>query len=654
MLLSYWFAVAETSTGNPPPEAEGPAGTEAAALDVELLEPFLTLVPDAAIVVDAEGVIVAVNRHAETLFGYPSGGLVGRPVETLVPERFRSRHRHHRTAFSSSPQTRPMGAGLELTGRRRDGTEFPIDISLAPLWDAESRLVVASIRDVTERRAAMAAMAQLAAVVQSSVDAIVSVTLEGVVTSWNPGAVKTFGYAVDEIVGRHLSVLVPDDCSAETEKLLEAALAGEPAEPLDTQWLRRDSTRVDVALTVSPLRDSMGRSLGFSAMARDITARKRAEAELRSLLELERRRERQQAVTAEVRLALLSEAPMQDVLALICDRAGELVGAAAAAVVLRQDRTLQVIAGSGAAALLVGSTVPEDHTVAAKIIAAGRPVRLASVARTPDIDQTSVGRGPLGPAMGAPVIDDGTIRGALVVGRAEGEPEFTELDIGMIETLADQASLGLELGRAHEDRERFILVHERERIARDLHDLVIQRLFAHGLALQSMLALNPDPVAAERVEAVIEGLDTTIREIRSTIFELGSASVDSGLRAEVMKVAGDASQALGFRPTVRFVGPVDSGVPDNVATQLLAVVREALSNVARHAQSSTADVEVRVGEGMVQVVVEDTGIGYRPGDRNSGVANMRRRADELGGIFDIGSRSGTAGTRLRWQAPLKG
>lgn len=645
--------MADTSRGNPPPEAEGHAQTDDAALDVELLEPFLTLVPDAAIVVDAEGAIVAVNRHAEKLFGYPSGGLVGRPVENLVPERLRSRHRHDRAAYSSSPQTRPMGAGLELTGRRHDGSEFPIDISLAPLWDADSRLVVASIRDVTDQRAATAAIAQLAAIVQSSVDAIVSVTVEGVITSWNPGAVDTFGYAVDEIVGRHLSVLVPDDCSAETEKLLEAALSGEPAEPLDTEWLREDGTRVDIALTVSPLRDSTGRSLGFSAMARDITARKRAEAELRSVLEMERRRERQQAVTAEVRLALLSEASLRDVLALICDRACELVGAAAAAVSLRQDRALQVIAGSGPAALLVGSTLRDEHSVAAQIITAGRPVRLASVARTPDADEVFVERMPLGPAMGAPVIDDGTIRGALVVGRDEGRPEFTEVDIGMIETLADQASLGLELGRAHEDRERFILVHERERIARDLHDLVIQRLFAHGLALQGMLALNPDPAAAERVETVIEGLDMTIREIRSTIFELGSSGIDSGLRAEVMKVAEDASQALGFRPTVRFVGPVDSGVPDEVATHLLAVVREALSNIARHAQSSTADVEVWVGDGMVQVVVEDTGVGYRPGDRNSGVANMRGRAEQLGGTFDVGPpRPGSDGTRVRWQAPL--
>lgn len=638
-----------------PPEAAGPAGTEDAALDVELLEPFLALVPDAAIVADVEGVIVAVNRHAETLFDYPAGGLVGRPVETLVPERLRSRHRHDRAAYSSSPQARPMGAGLELSGRRRDGSEFPIDISLAPLWDADSRLVVASIRDMSERRAAMSAMAQLAAVVQSSVDAILSVTLEGVITSWNPGAVKTFGYAVGEIVGRHLSLLVPPDCSAETEKLLEAALAGEPAEPVDTEWLREDGTRVDVALTVSPLRDSTGRSLGFSAMARDITSRKRAEADLRALLEQERRRERQQSVTAEVRLALLSEAPIQDVLGLICDRACELAGAAAAVLSLKQGGALHVIAGSGAAGLLVGSTLPEEHTVAARIIVGGHPVRLASVADLPETEDTFVDRIPGGPSMGAPVIDDGTIRGALVVGRAEGEPGFTDVDTGMIEILADLASLGLELGRAHEDRERFILVHERERIARDLHDLVIQRLFAHGLALQGMLVLNTDPAAAERVETVIEGLDMTIREIRSTIFELGSSGMDSGLRVEVMKVAEDASQALGFRPSVRFVGPVDSGVPDDVAAHLLAVVREALSNIARHAQSPTADVEVWVGDGMVRVVVEDTGVGYRPGVRSSGVANMRGRAEKLGGAFEIGPASpGSAGTRLRWQAPLSG
>jgi PAS domain S-box-containing protein len=168
-------------------------------------------VPDAAVVVDAEGTIVSANEHTATQFGYELGDLVGQPVEILIPERFRHRHRGYRAEYSAAPRARAMGAGLRLFGRRRDGAEFPVDISLAPVTNADEPLVVAAVRDISDRVAATAAQARLAAIVQSSQDAIVSMSVEGAVSSWNPGATQLFGYNGEDILDRHVSQLIPRD-----------------------------------------------------------------------------------------------------------------------------------------------------------------------------------------------------------------------------------------------------------------------------------------------------------------------------------------------------------------------------------------------------------------------------------------------------------
>ncbi|HET6794603.1 MAG TPA: PAS domain S-box protein, partial [Acidimicrobiales bacterium] len=326
----------------------GGGGNDAGVRDhPELLEPFLALMPDAAVVVDGDGMLVALNQQAASLFGYPVGELAGKPVETLVPERFRHGHRAHRAVYMGQPRSRPMGAGLELSGRRSDGSEFPLDISLAPLGGPDGTLVVAAIRDATERRAVAAASAQLATIVRSSADAIVSMTAEGGITSWNPGAARLFGYSAEEAVGCHISILVPDEASPALEELMGKAISGEPATSRDTVWRRRDGTIVDVALTVSTLSDAGGRPVGFSAIIRDVTQRKRAEVETRRLLVELRRRERQQAATAEIRLAMLSDASTEEVVGLICERAVDLVDLSAAGCLVGPPGRMRVVAATG-------------------------------------------------------------------------------------------------------------------------------------------------------------------------------------------------------------------------------------------------------------------------------------------------------------------
>jgi PAS domain S-box-containing protein len=621
-----------TGTTGRPGEAAGPALSD-------LLSMLLAVMPDAAVVVDAEGRVVAVNGQAETLFGYPSGQLAGRSVEVLVPERFRHPHRRERARYLSSPRQRPMGSGLELSGRHRDGTEFPVEISLAPFGEPDGTFVVAAVRDTTERKAATAAQAQLAAIVQSSLDAIVAITVEGTVTSWNPGATRLLGFAADEIVGHHLGCLLPRDGSPELEELLHAANAGLPSVPLDTRWHTKEGAAVDVAISVSPLRDRSQQVVGFSVLARDISARKAAEAQLR-------RQERLQAATAEIRLSMLSDAPLDATLELICRRACDLLDADAVLTVVGEPGGLRVAAGAGGAVGLTGLHLdPEPAAVAAALAAGSSQPVVAAGAGWPGVAD--------GPTVAAPIRSSNGPRRALVVVGSSGRRPFTGDEMAMIDDLASAAALGGELARAREDREHVLLVGDRERIARDLHDLVIQRLFGSGMGLQGVLPLIDNPLAAERVATAVDDLDATIREIRTTIFALEKPpAATGGVRAEILQLAGSLGGELGFEPDVHFDGPVDSIVSDVVRPHVLAVAREALTNVARHASATKAEIDLSASDDVVLVVTDD-GVGLGDPGRTSGLANMRARAEALGGTLLLGGRPG-GGTRIEWRVPAAG
>lgn len=192
---------------------------------------------------------------------------------------------------------------------------------------------------------------------------------------------------------------------------------------------------------------------------------------------------------------------------------------------------------------------------------------------------------------------------------------------------------------------------ERERIARDLHDMVIQRVFGAGLTLQRAAGRVPGP-DADRIHTVIGELDATIRELRTTIFDLNQpVQKAASLRAQVLGETSAAHDRLGFAPAVEFTGPVDAALPDATAAHLLAVLREALSNAVRHAHASGVTVRVEAGDDLL-LEVTDNGRGLDPAvTRSSGLTNMRRRADRLGGTFEITARP-VGGTRLRWRIPL--
>ncbi|MBI4596300.1 MAG: PAS domain S-box protein [Candidatus Tectomicrobia bacterium] len=237
--------------------------------------------PDAIVVVNHDGLMVQVNKQAERLFGYSREELLEKPVEILMPERFRQVHVEYRKGYFAEPRLRSMGTGLGLCGKRKDGSEFFPDIALGPLEIENELFVVAIIRDITKHKLAEEAALQLSAIVNSSDDAIIGETPEGLIFSWNAGAEKVYGYSAQEVMGRSISLLIPHGWSDELPDLLEKLRGGEHVKHYETVRVKKDGQLIHVSLTLSPIIDAAGAVIGISTVARDITELKEIEEKMR-------------------------------------------------------------------------------------------------------------------------------------------------------------------------------------------------------------------------------------------------------------------------------------------------------------------------------------------------------------------------------------
>ncbi|WP_344955139.1 GAF domain-containing sensor histidine kinase [Actinomadura miaoliensis] len=376
------------------------------------------------------------------------------------------------------------------------------------------------------------------------------------------------------------------------------------------------------------------------------------------LYEETRRRERWLEASAEVSTALLSGTDPREVTDLVAQRARQIADADLATVWLTDESggELRMEAADGAhAGELRGLRMPLDETTAegvpGRVYRTGVPLRLEEGRVAPWSVELPAGLQD-GAVLVVPLGLGASARGVLALLNAPLSQAFDTAAQRLVEAFAAQAAVALELADRRRDTERLTLLEDRDRIARDLHDTVIQRLFATAMTLMSAIKITQRRDVAVRVQRAVDDLDDTIRQIRSTIFALQTTPDEESLRSRLHAVVDAAAANLGFAPSVRLDGLLDTAVSDDVGEHLLAVAREALSNVARHAQATEAKVAVEVGDEEVVLRVEDDGVGIPEGGRRSGLRNMAERAERLGGSFQTRTRPG-GGTLLVWRAPLE-
>jgi len=361
------------------------------------------------------------------------------------------------------------------------------------------------------------------------------------------------------------------------------------------------------------------------------------------LYERSEERGRRLAATGAIQHAVLEHRPLSEVLHLVAECARDVTLGHTALLLLRSQHgplVVEAAAGEGVAGLL-NAEIPIAG-VLAEVIENGVTVHLAEGLGLPDL---SLG----GSAMLVPFAGPDEAAGAIVVSQAQATPA-SEDELSALQGFASQTSIALRLARAQSDQAALAVVRDRERIARDLHDVIIQRLFAIGLTLQSADGPVTHPEVSEKLIGAIHEIDRTIHDIRSTIFELERDERSPTLRGQIQDLV--RSAPAGIDPELSIEGPIDLTVPGPVGATVLAVIAEALSNAARHAKAETVSVDVRVSGRELSVVVVDDGVGFEPeGGHRSGLRNMVERAEALGGACDIVSAP-DEGTVVRWRVPL--
>ncbi|MEV8451090.1 GAF domain-containing protein [Streptomyces sp. NPDC052095] len=379
------------------------------------------------------------------------------------------------------------------------------------------------------------------------------------------------------------------------------------------------------------------------------------------LYEAARQRERWIDGSVAVTTALLSGGDADDALSVVAEQARRLADAAAGVVLLPTgDGGLEVVAVSADdPASSLGVVIGPESPIAARLLE-GEPVFVDDSATDPRMVTSLAPR--YGPSMLLPLQSGGRVLGALATPRTRGGRPFTEAERTLATQFASQAALALMMAEAQRDRERLAVYEDRDRIARDLHDLVIQRLFATGMMLESAQRRSSVPEERNGIGRAVDELDVTIQEIRTAIFALQQepAEAPSGLRTRVLREINTAAVPLGFKPSHRFLGPVDSLVGELTGKNLIAALREALSNAFRHADASVIDVVVDAtatlpdGRAAVRLSVADDGVGIPEGGRRSGLRNLARRAESLGGAswFGPGIGEDGGGTTMVWEVPV--
>jgi signal transduction histidine kinase len=371
------------------------------------------------------------------------------------------------------------------------------------------------------------------------------------------------------------------------------------------------------------------------------------------LFEEARRRQEWQAASTDVTRRVL--AGDEGALRLIARRVNVLADADITTVVVPVEGELFVAVAEGRDAVGVeGARYAAPGTLSEHVLQSGKPVRLVDAEHTANLDGRAIylaGQVRVGPVMVLPLLGREQVRGTLVVMRGPRRRAFTQAEAEMATTFASHASVALELAEARRDQQRALLLEDRARIARDLHDHVIQQVFAAGLVVQATASRLQDPAGVRTLQEVVGNLDDAIRQIRVSIFQL-QPPAPGGLRAAVMEVVADVRPGLGLDPRVDLDGPLDSVATADLLRDVTAVVREGLINVARHASASAVALSLYATSGRLTVTISDDGDGMGDVGRRSGLDNMRERAESRNGSMVIAEVPDLGGTTLVWTVPI--
>lgn len=372
------------------------------------------------------------------------------------------------------------------------------------------------------------------------------------------------------------------------------------------------------------------------------------------LYEEVRLREQWMAATAKVTRTLLSGTDPDEVFGRLATDVRELTGAAFGLVVRpdeSSDRLIAVAADGRDADDIRGNALDIEGSLLGEAYEQGRPAATDDAVKD-GYRLPIAGTHDLGPVLAVPFTVQDEVRGLLEIAGQHGDPPFSAETVRLLQTFADQTAVAIELAERRKDAERLALLEDRDRIAQDLHDLVIQRLFATGMTLSSAAQLAQRPEVATRLSEAVNDLDITIRQIRTSIFALQPPEdAASSLQARMVAIITEQSPTLGFTPAADFTGPLDSAIPEHMVTHALAALREMLSNTARHAQAEHAWITVSAVDGGLLLRVEDDGAGPPAATtRRSGLRNLNERATALGGAFSLRPRDG-GGAVAEWRVP---
>jgi PAS domain S-box-containing protein len=481
----------------------------------------------------------------------------------------------------------------------------------------------------------------LGEIFSASPDAVVVIDTNHQIVLVSPAVTTLFGYQAEELLGQSIDLLVPDsrkDLHVDhLRHYFEAPHAREMGVGLDLAGRCRDGVDLPIDVSLTPVK--LGEDLYVAAFVRDARERRRALNRLNAVNEITKR--------------LLAGAQMQEILPLVAQSARFLSNSDAAWIVMpTSSMQFEIVSVDGRGTeLLLGVLLSADTSRSAEVMRSGRPDVIEDLS-TADNVPIGVVDLDLGPGLYVPFVADQRRLGTLVLGRVRGQPPYQPIDVAFAEVFAGAAATAIEMGSVRAEIDRLNIIAEDERIARDLHDTVIQELFALGMSLQAMGSSVTGSVG-DRISAAVESLDDVIRQIRNTIFRLpGRHEAARGLREEMLRLADRYKQELGLLPRIAFLGPIDFSVPEIVREHLLHVFGEGLSNVGRHAQASKIEAVVAVEDEWLSFTLIDDGVGIADGpSAGNGIRNMSTRAENLGGTFTI-SRRDPKGTIVEWRVPL--